>query len=277
MRKETLLEMLGNISDKHISEFADIPEQSEKRSFFRKTWGRRAAAVIVFAGMLVAFLLNVPKEKGSGNWKDSIGGSSQSATEVIDNTGYNPTEVYSSEEQEKKEEENVDFVLEVNQLETPPVSMDMDVQYEFYMKLPYDVWQTVQEDFYTSVGISYDDFILKVPENFSLANFYSLSTRGYKDSGLEDKYQRHDYVFEYHTERSGNVTIAICSFESPLRDCFFECKNPKVTEVNGIKVRVYQYENTFFVEYMYEGVYYDIETQGVGTEELQELLGEILK
>ena len=163
-----------------------------------------------------------------------------------------------------------------NQLKNPPVSMDMDVQYEFFQKLPYDVWQMVLNDFHTLMGISYDDFILKVPAKWSLLDFYSLSTRGYKDSGLEEDYRMHDYVFEYQTENSGSITIALCSFEQPLRDCFFECKNPKVSNVYGIEIMVYQYENTFFTEFKYEDVYYDIETNGVGIEEVQELLKNIL-
>ena len=39
---------------------------------------------------------------------------------------------------------------------------------------------------------------------------------------------------------------------------------------------VYQYENTFFTECKYEDEYYDIETNGVGIEEVQELLKNIL-
>ena len=286
MRKETLLELLGNISEEHIAEFADVSEDRTKKTIPWKVWGSRVACVVVFLVAAVVFI-KMPKGKGSKNSEDKSGGTFSSPTEVIDSTSQNPTEELdgtstnsteenSTSEPSGKKEEDVSVVLVLNQLKNPPVSMDMDVQYEFFQKLPYDVWQMVLNDFHTLMGISYDDFILKVPAKWSLLDFYSLSTRGYKDSGLEEDYRMHDYVFEYQTENSGSITIALCSIEQPLRDCFFECKNPKVSNVYGIEIMVYQYENTFFTEFKYEDVYYDIEMNGVGIEEVQELLKNIL-
>ena len=79
-------------------------------------------------------------------------------------------------------------------------------------------------------------------------------------------------MFEYKTGNGGETTIAICSFEEPLRDCFIECDNPKQSEINGVPFLIYGIQDNFMVQFSYENIYYDIETSNVTLEELEELL-----
>ena len=69
MRKETLLELLGNISEEHIAEFADVSEDRTKKTIPWKVWSSRVACVVVFLVAAVVFI-KMPKGKGSKNSED---------------------------------------------------------------------------------------------------------------------------------------------------------------------------------------------------------------
>lgn len=166
--------------------------------------------------------------------------------------------------------------LVVNEAESV-MGVDMDVQVTSLSKLPHDVWMSVLEEFHGAVGVTYEEFITKIPNNFECCNFCSLSTPGYKDADLRDEYRLHDYVFEYRSESGGELTIAICPYEEPLRDCFIECDDPQQSEINGVPVVVYGYQGSFMVQFSYENINYDIETSNISLEELENLLTAIIK
>lgn len=153
---------------------------------------------------------------------------------------------------------------------------DMDVEYTLYEKSQYDAWEKALEDFYEFTGISYDDFIAKIPNTWENSSFYSLSARDYKNDGANDEYRLHDYVFDYKTEDGKEAAIAICSFETPLRDYFVECDNPEQSEINGVPLVIYGYEQLYMVQFSYNNLNYDIQARGVTLEELEELLSAIL-
>ena len=162
-------------------------------------------------------------------------------------------------------------ILVVNEA-TNVMSVDMDVQLTTFNKLPYDIWMSVLEEFHEFVGIPYEEFTNKISDGFECYHFYALSIPKYKDTNLKDEYRLHDYVFEYHTENGGEATIAICSFEEPLRDYFFMCDNPKESEINGVTVFIYGYQDSFMVQFSYKNINYDIGTNNITLEELEELL-----
>ena len=167
--------------------------------------------------------------------------------------------------------------LVVNQLDAAPFMVDVDVKLTHYDKIPYDAWKLIEEDFYIFANISYDDFVTRIPEKFRMnMNFYSLATKGYKDSGQDDEYRLHDYVFDCQSDEGVKVTIALCNFEAPIRDSFIHDENPEVSSVNGTPVTIYGYDNMYMVNFSYEGVNYDIETRDIELNQLQELLTNIM-
>ena len=167
--------------------------------------------------------------------------------------------------------------LVVNQLDAAPFMVDVDVKLTHYDKLPYDVWKLIEEDFYTFANISYDDFVALIPEKFRMdMTFYSLATKGYKDSEQDDEYRLHDYVFDCQSDEGVQVTIALCNFEAPIRDCFIHDENPEVSSVNGTPVTIYGYDNMYMANFSYKGVNYDIETKDLDLNQLQELLANIM-
>ncbi len=50
------------------------------------------------------------------------------------------------------------------------------------------------------------------------------------------------------------------------------CDNPRQSEINGVSVMIYGYQDTFMVQFSHENVNYDIETSNITLEELEDLL-----
>lgn len=173
--------------------------------------------------------------------------------------------------------DNGSVKLVVNQLNAPPFMADVDVQLTHYDKLPYDAWKLIEEEFYTFANISYNDFASLIPEKFSAnMTFYALAAKGYKDPEQDNEYRLHDYVFDCQSDDGVQVTIALCNFETPIRDCFIHDENPKVSSVNGIPVTIYGYGSMYMVNFSYKGINYDIETADMDLDQLQELLANIM-
>lgn len=148
-------------------------------------------------------------------------------------------------------------------------SLDMDVRISHYNVLSSTEWETVMDAFESSIGFSYADFLEKLPPARRDTAFYSIDVPVVHKN---TSYVPHDYVFEFQTESGGSVKIAVCAAEEPLRDCFFVCDDPKESEINGTAAAIYGMQDSFWVQFAYVGVNYDIETRGISLEELETLL-----
>ncbi len=164
-------------------------------------------------------------------------------------------------------------MINVNEVENI-MTTDMDVQFSHYDRLSEIEREVMLKQFETATGISYDDFISKISDAYVSKSFYSVDIPS-NDARIE--YVPHDYVFEYQTENGGEARIAICSAEEPLRDYFIKCDDKEQSEINGISVMIYGYQDIFIVEFSHENINYDIETNNITLEELEELLTAILE
>lgn len=178
------------------------------------------------------------------------------------NTGQTERNQY---DQQNENNENRFVINEADGIMTA----DMDVQFSYYTDLGTDELASAYSDFEQMIGLSYKDFAIKIPKIFVSKAFYSVDA----PSGVAKKeYTPHDYVFEYQTKNGGEVTIAICALEEPLRDCFIVCDKPEQSEINGLAVIIYGYEDKFMVQFSCDHVNYDIETNNITRKELEELL-----
>ena len=144
-------------------------------------------------------------------------------------------------------------VNDMNQL----LSADMDVQ-SASPKLA---------EFEQFTGMSYGDFTAKIPEKFTLAEFYSMASRG----DGEGEYELHDYVFGFDVG-SGHIKAALCSFEMPLRDCYVLSVSPQVSTIGDTALTIHGNGHSFFAEFEHGGLFWDIEADGVTQDELTEFL-----
>ena len=257
MRNDQILDAIGTINDEAI---ADARAYQRPKSWRLVKWSAMAACLTVVLFTAFSVLPNYFCQQGTTPSDDPN-------SVIADNPDKNTSPSLNGGNAE----------LVVNQLDAPPITADIDVELTHYDKLPYDVWQLVEEDFYTFANISYDDFVALIPEEYRMSMaFYSLATKGYKDSEQNGEYRLHDYVFDCQSDDGVQVTIALCNFEAPIRDCFIQDENPEVSNMNGTPVTIYGYDSMYMVNFSYEGINYDIETKNMGLNQLQELLENIM-
>ena len=145
---------------------------------------------------------------------------------------------------------------------------DMDVQFTYYPDPSEDKSDDVLIQFKNVAGLNYNNFVAKIPDVFVKERFYSVDV----PSDAAAAYIPHDFVFDYQTNNGGEITIAICAKEEPLRDLFVISDNPKQSEINGIPVVILGYQDSFLVQFSWQSVNYDIETRSITLEELEQLL-----
>ena len=145
-------------------------------------------------------------------------------------------------------------------------SADMDVQFTYYPDPSEDKSDDVLIQFKNVTGLNYNNFVAKIP--FVKERFYSVDV----PSDAAAAYIPHDFVFDYQTNNGGEIKIAICAKEKPLRDLIAICGNPKKSEINGIPVVILGCPDGFLVQFSWQSVNYDIETRSITLEELEQLL-----
>lgn len=259
MKKEELFHMIGEVDEQKVA-VAGMAMSAKKKS--RAVWLKWGAMAACLCLVVVSVFIARDLQDEYGGAGSQPGGTS----------GTNILEPDNNPEKAVPAKTNLLVVNEVDSL----AIADMDVEYSSFNKLPEDAWTSVLEEFEKFAGIRYEDFTKKIPNTWECSDFYALSTRDYKDADRKDEYRLHDYVFDYHTENGGRATIALCSFEAPLRDEFISCDNPEKSEINGVSVVIYGTQDYFMVQFSYENVNYDIETNNITLEELETLLTGIM-
>lgn len=162
--------------------------------------------------------------------------------------------------------------LVVNKVENV-TNADMDVQISLYNDISSEERNRVEQDFERVVGISYNDFIAKIPDTFTINSFYSVDT---PTNTSEKEYTPHDYVFECKNEKDGEIELAVSSLGPNCRDCYLVTDNPVKSRINGTDLVIYGWNGAYFVEFFHDGKYYDIETRNVNLDELEELLRSVI-
>lgn len=252
MRKEDFCEVFGEIDETYVKEARLF--QKEKKPVWMK-WHMMAAC---FAVILIAGSIGLNKRLPAG------GDMPQQSGKTLAEEG----------ETLKNQQENYLFV---NRTDTV-MSADMDVKPVYYDgKMSESRWMEVQAEFQNLMGMTYDEFVKRLPASWEIDRFYGLETPGYETAELKKEYALHDYVFSCQTGQGGAVKIALCAFEEPLRDWFIQCDNPKQSWVNRVPLVIYGYGNSYLTQFSYQGLNYDITAENITEEELEELLLGILK
>lgn len=296
MTNYELYEILGDIDERRVKEAREY--RKPKKTIWLK-WGPLAAclclvAVVTFAtirflGGIVTQPNDIPGtdiaqrgddsssgwQDGTTNQTDGTSGTNEDNTSVpqgaIEDLLDGSSEIGDIQPEDESVQSDKMNRMAINTVKHT-MSLDMDVQITSFSKQAADAWASAVEDFHKFAGITYEDFTGKIPDSLEQCDFYSVSSRGYSESGSLGEYTLHDYVFTYQSQNGGSAKIAICSFAAPLRDCLIFCDNPEKSEINGISMEIYGYQNTFFVQFFCNGIYYDIEMSNMTQDRLVELL-----
>lgn len=157
-----------------------------------------------------------------------------------------------------------------------PDSMDMDVELTHYGSISEqsEAWEAVMAEFFDHTGIRYRALENTIPADMQAnATLCTIAAPQYDPNGVRgDGYQLHDYVFDFYSENGAHIEIAICHFEPPLRDVFFE-SDTKPSYINGTEVMIVAFSETDYnAQFCDGGVWYDITAQGIPLETMQDLL-----
>ena len=256
MRKEELFHIIGEVDEQNvISAGMAMTAKKKSRPVWLK-WGAMAACLcLVVIGVLVA---------------PGLQGEPGGAVPLL--SGTPDTDIIQSGNHNGRTEPGRTNLLVVNEVESVR-SVDMDVQFSRYESLSETGREMMLKQFETAIGRSYNDFTAKISDTFMSKSFYSVDI---PVDTARTEYTPHDYVLEYQTENGGRAIIALCSYEEPLRDCLIKCDHPEQSEINGIRVVIYGYQDSFIVQFSYENVNYDIGTGNITLAELEDLLTGIM-
>lgn len=275
MTTEELYEILGDIDERCVKEAREysIP----KKRIWRKWRAIAACLCLLVVGTVVSVSVSREANTRPNDVQGSIVAPPENNSSKSDEhempvnkpDGTTGTDIASSEAGVVIQDEITRILINVVK---QPITLDIDVQLTSLSEQTSNSWSSVIEDFHKFTGITYEDFTGKIPDSLEQCGFYSVSSRGYSESGSLEEYTLHDYVFDYQTQNGGSAKIAICSFAAPLRDCLIFCDNPEKSEINGISMEIYGYQDTFMAQFSCNGVNYDIETSNMTKDGLVELL-----
>lgn len=113
-----------------------------------------------------------------------------------------------------------------------------------------------------------------VPKDLDKFNPYKLFIKG-ENSKEYNKLANYVYSY-YNSETNRSINIAFSDTMKPLRDYRLEDIG-NISTINGITLKIYQYEDLYMTEFNYQGYNFDIETANITQEELIELLKSLIK
>lgn len=248
MKNEKIFNAVGKISDELIEDALITTGKKTHAAVWWKWAAVAACLCLIVATFIVPKLQNTP-----------AGSDPQLST----NLSIGIEEPGNQESTTQPIKKNVLLVNSVNGISIA----DMDARLTHYPDLSES--DDILKQFETAVGFRYNDFIARIPVAFKNKSFYSMDVPA---DAARTEYIPHDYIFGYQTENGGDITIAICAEEIPLRDCFYICDNPKQSEINGNSVVILGSQGYFLVQFSWKNINYDIETSNITLEELEHLL-----
>ena len=249
MKKEQLYDALGGINENYINEAHQTAKKKTRAGWVK--WAAMAACLcLVVAGALV-----LPRLRS-----DSV----EPNPQLSSNPNVGTEQPNGDEITTQPNNKNVLLVNTVDGV----AGADMDVQFTYYPDPSENKSDDVLIQFKNVAGLNYNNFVAKIPDVFVKERFYSVDV----PSNAAAAYIPHDFVFDYQTNNGGEIKIAICAKEKPLRDLIAICGNPKKSEINGIPVVILGCPDGFLVQFSWQSVNYDIETRSITLGELEQLL-----
>lgn len=100
----------------------------------------------------------------------------------------------------------------------------------------------------------------------------------YVKNDKTNKYDKlYNYEFSYFSKKNEKrtITIAFSDTNKPLRDYYLD-EEGKISKINDIELKIYQYEDSYMVIFEFKNYKFDIETNSITKDELLNLLESIL-
>ena len=106
-----------------------------------------------------------------------------------------------------------------------------------------------------------------LPDDLKINNDYGI----YVKNSSGEYNVLHDIGYEFIGDNNRKVNVVFSKIEKPFRDYLIMSDNG-ISKVSGNEVIIHQYKNMYLVEFEYENVFYDIETEYLNEKELLTLI-----
>lgn len=161
---------------------------------------------------------------------------------------------------ETKDDVNI-YINDVSQMISGALKSDADVKIINNISIPY----------FEEIGN------IVVPKDFdNNHNAYAIYVKPDRNS---DEYNiLQSYVFNYsNTKNDRHIRVSFSKENKPIRDYYFSEEGSKISRINNIELKLFKYNESYFTEFNYKGINFDIETNSITEEELTNLLLSIIK
>ena len=116
---------------------------------------------------------------------------------------------------------------------------------------------------------------LKLPIDLTKVRKSVIYTKNEKQN---DYTNLNSYILSYYNDNeTKNIKVAFSDKNRPIRDYYFSNENAVISIIKDKKLKIYSYEEIFFVEFHYNDYYFDIETNNILQDELIDLISSIIK
>ena len=114
-----------------------------------------------------------------------------------------------------------------------------------------------------------------IPSDLTQIKNYIVYIKNDKDSNEYNIIANYIMLITNGNER--NIKVKYSKDQEPLRDYYFSEEDSKTTTINGIDLKIYKYEKSFYTTFSYNGYNFDIETSNITEQEFSDYLVSILR
>ncbi len=238
MNEQTLLKLIGNIDVKYIAEAEDI------RRFKAASLKRRRKKIVSVAALFLIFVFAVsPLMRNSGS------------------DGMDNVKEVSSDNGASAGVSCVNVELYMNSAQYTVLN-DMDVRIISPTPLNKSFLADRKAD---SLDEHYNLLSASVPEGFFYNGMCIVEAPVMK--GMVKRYEPHDRIYEFY-DGEKVLEIKVCDFEKPLSDCIVISSEEILSEIGTEEVLIKNFNNSYYAEFEKDGVYYDITSHNLTSDEL---------
>lgn len=126
----------------------------------------------------------------------------------------------------------------------------------------------------TVENVVVDSSTLVVPSDLNNVELGAIYVKS-NNSEIYDKLANYEYSY-YNEKEDRGIILLFSKDYKPVRDYYFTDVG-KISKINGYELTIYQYEDSFMVEFIYNNYYFDIETHNINLDELERFLQSLIK
>ena len=157
--------------------------------------------------------------------------------------------------------DNIDmFINDISN--TSNTKIDADIKVVDGVNVPYYEWMKFLGD-------------LKTPVDFDENGLFVVYTN--KDKNDDSYSYLNNYVYNCYGKENRSIKISFSKENKPIRDYYFEEIEGKTSKINNVDLKVLKYNKSYFTEFTYKEINFDIETSNITEEEFIDLLLSIIK